>query len=227
MQIENDNVNLDDYLKPTKMCDSDNPIIIQKAHELTDSASTDKEKAKAIFYFIRDEIEFNMDPFFGIASNTLKEAHGFCVGKANLQIALLRAINIPARYHVIHLKKECMNAFLPKWVLKLFPPVIDHHPIGQCYLNGKWILCDATFDKNLVEGAKNKGYLEQKFFSPIDWDGENDLETLNPWKIAEKGNFANIDDLWRDTLKKSYSPKFMMKIILPFANRYLKKVFEK
>ncbi len=224
MTLENENVNLDEYLKSTKMCDSDNPIIIQKAHELTDSASADKEKAIMIFNYIRDEIVFFMDPYFEKASNTLTKAQGFCVGKANLQIALLRAINIPARYHVVHLNKDCMIPFLPKWILKLFPPVIDHHPTCECYLNGKWIACDSTFDKDLIESAKLKGYISEEFFSQIDWDGENDLDTLIPWKVAEEGYFAILDDFWSDTVKRCYSPKFMMKIVLPFGNKYLKSV---
>ncbi|GAH95260.1 unnamed protein product, partial [marine sediment metagenome] len=36
------------------------------------------------------------------ASVTLKIRNGFCVTKSNLQVALLRAINIPARYHLAY-----------------------------------------------------------------------------------------------------------------------------
>ena len=224
MESKTENVNLADYLKPTKMCDSDNQIVIQKAQILTKNASTDKEKAKAIFYFIRDEIEFYMDPFFGTASNTLKKGGGFCVPKANLQIALLRVINIPARYHIVHLKAECTNPLFPKWIIKNFPPIIDHHSTCECYLNGKWIACDATLDKELIECAKTKGLYDQESFSQIDWDGENDLEIFNPWKVDEVGYFANLDDFWRDTIKRCYSPKFMMKMFLPFGNKSIKSI---
>ena len=86
MKSKTENVNLDDYLKPTKMCDSDNQIVIQKAQALTEIASTDKEKAKAIFYFIRDEIEFYMSPYFGTASNTLKQGNIKCFPNKSLEI---------------------------------------------------------------------------------------------------------------------------------------------
>ncbi len=217
-------VNLDDYLKSSKMCDSDNPIIIQKAQNLTNEVSSDKEKAIAIFNYIRDDVEFFMDPYFETASNTLKAVKGFCASKANLQVALLRAVNIPARYHIFHVKKELMKPFMPNWLLKFFPDNIDHHPTCECYLNEKWIACDATFDKKLIEGAKKKENLNQEAFPQIDWDGENNLNTLYPWKVAEEGYFASLDEFWRATIKRCYSPKFMMKILLPFGNKYMKKV---
>jgi len=224
MESKTENVNLDDYLKPTKMCDSDNQIVIRKAQVLTGSAPTEKEKAKAIFYFIRDEIEFLIDPYFKTASNTLKKAHGFCVSKSNLQIALLRAINIPARYHIVHLNADCTKPLFPNWIVKNSPPIIDHHPICECYLNGKWIACDTTLDKDLIEGVIAKGLYDKEFFPRIDWDGENDLEIFNPWKVADVGYFTNLDDFWSDTIKRCYSPKFIMKIILPFENKSIKSI---
>ena len=58
MGFINKNFNLADCLKPTKMCDSAHPFIIQKAQSLTKMVDTNEEKAKAIFYYIRDSIEF-------------------------------------------------------------------------------------------------------------------------------------------------------------------------
>ena len=222
MELKNENVNIDEFLKPTNMCDFDNPIIIQKAHNLTDNSSTDKEKAIAIFNYIRDEILFFFDPYFKTASNTLKKGGGFCMSKANLQVALLRAINIPARYHIVHLKADCTNPLFPKWYVKNSPPIIDHHSTCECYLNGKWIACDAALDKDLIKGAKAKGLYDQESFPQIDWDGENDLEIFNPWKVAEVGYFSNLDDFWSDTIKRCYSPKFITKIFLPFGNKSIK-----
>ncbi len=215
---------LEDYLKPTKMCDSNTPDIISKAGNLTKMALTDKEKAMAIFDYVRDEIDFIMDPYFQTASNTLKKGIGFCVGKSNLQIAMLRAIKIPARYHIVHLDKECLDPFLLAWVSKQFPPIIDHHPICECYLNGKWVACDTTFDKAFIEGAKKQGYLDPELFSQLDWDGENDLNIFKQWSVAEVGYFANLDEFWQDTIKRCYSPKFMIKFALFFANKHLRSI---
>lgn len=124
---------------------------------MTNEVSSDKEKAIAIFNYIRDDVEFFIDPYFETASNTLKAVKGFCASKANLQVALLRAVNIPARYHIFHVKKELMEPFLPKWLLKFFPDIIDHHPTCECYLNGEWIACEATqatFKKYLGFGVR-------------------------------------------------------------------------
>jgi hypothetical protein len=224
MGFINKNVNLADCLKPTKMCDSAHPFIVQKAQSLTKMADTDKEKAKAIFYYIRDSIEFFMDPFFSTASDTLRNVRGFCVSKSNLQVAMLRAINIPAIYHVVHLKIGSIAPFFPKWIIRSFPSVIDHHPICECFIDDKWIACDTILDKSLIDTAKMNGYLDQANFPEIDWDGENGLEIFNPWKVGEEGYFANLDSFWKDTLKRRYSPQFLIKFAIYFGNKNLKSV---
>jgi len=224
MGFINENINLEDCLKPTTMCDASHPTIILKAQRLTNNTSSEKEKAMLIFTYIRDEIEFFMDPYFETASNTLKTTQGFCVSKSNLQIAMLRAIKIPALYHVVHLKRECIDPFFQKWIIRRFPSLVDHHPICECFLDGKWIACDTTLDKRLIESAKIKGLLDIAWFSQIDWDGRNDLEIFNPWKVAEEGYFANLDDFWRVTIKRRYWPKFLIEFAMNFVNKNLKAV---
>jgi transglutaminase-like putative cysteine protease len=51
--------NLDKYLKPTAVIDWDNKAVKWKARELTQELQTDREKAVALFYFVRDGIKHN------------------------------------------------------------------------------------------------------------------------------------------------------------------------
>lgn len=208
------------------MCDSDNPFIIKKALTITESETNDKEKAIRIFYFVRDEIKFQINPYFSTASNTLNYRHGFCVSKSNLQIAMLRVLNIPARYHVVHLQSSCLNPFFPDWIANNFPEIIDHHPICECFLNDTWVACDATLDKDLIIGAKGKGYLDQDVFSEIDWDGESNLKIFDPWKVSDVGFFSNLDRFWGETIQRRYSTKLLVNILGSFGARHLDSIRE-
>ena len=74
---------MDKYLKPTVMCDCDNPEIVDKAKEIIKDAETPKEAALKIFYFMRDEIPYGVDMLYPVkASETLKIKYGVCATKS-------------------------------------------------------------------------------------------------------------------------------------------------
>jgi transglutaminase-like putative cysteine protease len=213
-----------EYLIPTTLCDCNNPLIVEKAKNLTEGLLDDVEKAKKIFYYIRDEFPYRVDPYFKTASNTLKQKYGFCVSKANLQIAFLRSLGIPARYHICHLKTECIEPFFPEKLIEKGSDIIDHHGYCECFLNDQWVACDATIDKGLIDGAKEKGILGDDVYSKIDWDGKSNLEIFTPWKIKEVGSFSDIDKFWIETLDKHYRPKILMKLGYNMAFKYSEKI---
>ena len=86
---------LEKHLASTYTIDCAEPSIKKKAAELTKGRQTEIDKAKAVFYFVRDQIKYN--PKGGIApleqykaSATLKRGDGYCVQKAVLLAALAR-----------------------------------------------------------------------------------------------------------------------------------------
>ncbi|TET12664.1 MAG: transglutaminase domain-containing protein, partial [Dehalococcoidia bacterium] len=90
------------YLKPTNVIDCDTESIGEKARLVTEGLESDREKAVALYYFVRDQIKQN--PYAPCqfledykASSTLERGHGFCQHKAVLLVALARAAGIPAR----------------------------------------------------------------------------------------------------------------------------------
>lgn len=192
---------MEDYLKPTEFCDCNNPEIIAKAKELTKDANSPKEAAINIFHFVRDKIIF-MVCEGSKASETLKIGFGDCGTKTNLQVALLRAVNIPARFHLASLTKECLKGIVSESAYKLSPDVITDHPWCECYLSKKWISCDTLFDKALVEGIYENGIYTKQELPTIDWDGENDLNTVTTWMIEDKGTVPSIDDLFIEDQKE-------------------------
>ncbi len=141
------------YLKPTKAIDSDNEAIIKKAKELTSHSHSDRDKAVALFYFVRDSIYYNpymISTFFEdfIASTTLARGKGYCVQKAVLLAALARAAGIPSRLVFAKIK----NHRLPQeFFAKTGINVLLSHGYTQLYLNEKWVNVSPTFNKELCE----------------------------------------------------------------------------
>jgi transglutaminase-like putative cysteine protease len=115
---------MDEFLSSSELCDFKNPIIIEKAKNITDGAGIPREAAEKIFLFVRDEVLFGLDNFDVKASETLSRGYGQCVNKANLQVALLRSIDIPARYHRVVLSRDCLKGVVPNITFNSIPEKI-------------------------------------------------------------------------------------------------------
>jgi len=188
---------LTEYIEQTEFCDCRNDLIIKKSNELIGQTSIPKDAAIKIFNFVRDEIPFDAHRADERASETLQRGSGFCVTKSNLQIALLRAIGIPARYHHVHLKKEILTGVIPDAVVNLVPDVITYHPWCECYLNDKWISCEALYPKELIADLRQGDFITFEQIPSIDWDGETDLILCTPWIIRDLGVTQNMDNVFR------------------------------
>jgi len=154
------------YLTATEILDSDNYTIINKAEEITEPFKSDREKAIALFYFVRDQIKYNAFlprflPEHFKASNTLERKTGFCVQKAALLVALSRAVKIPSRLRFAILK----NHLLPDSFANILKgKELPDHGFAELYLDGKWVKANASFD---IETCKD-------FILPVEFDGRND-----------------------------------------------------
>ncbi|MFX1327279.1 MAG: transglutaminase family protein [Promethearchaeota archaeon] len=213
---------MEDYLKATKFCDCDNQEIIAKAKELTKNDKTPKEMTLSIFNFVRDQITFIMCET-DKASETLKKGFGQCSTKTNLQVALLRVVNIPARYHIASLLKECLKGIVSESLYKLFPDEISHHLWCECYLSDRWIACDTLFDVALAEGIYKKSIHTKEDIPTIDWDGEHDLNTMTKWMIEDKGTLPSLDDLFIEAQRESDEvpiEKDQLEMIVNQSNKY-------
>lgn len=141
------------YLKPTSIIDCSNEAIIGKAFQLTSRFTSDSEKAVSLFYFVRDNIHYNVymiSTFFEdfIASKVLIRGKGYCVQKAVLLAALARAAGIPSRLVFAKIKNHKMpKELMEQTGIRFFPS----HGYTQLYINDKWINLTPAFDKWLCE----------------------------------------------------------------------------
>ena len=159
---------LDKYLKPTAAIDWDNKAVERKARELTRGLKTDREKAIALYYFVRDEIKHNpyapgLAPEEFKASLILQRGNGYCQHKALLLVALARAAGIPARPGYADVRDHMLS---PKFRAMIGGDnLLIQHGYAELYIDGKWIHASPAYDL----GTCNK-----MGFVPVEFDGIHD-----------------------------------------------------
>jgi len=161
------NVQMERYLQPTPVIDCNHPSILDKSIDLIKGHEDISEKAKSLFYFVRDEIKYNIYvskslPEHFQASNTLSRREGYCVQKAVLLVALARAAGIPAGLGFARLRNNLLPEKTAKW---LGTNILPFHGYAELYLNGKWVKVTPAFDLRMCEKHR---------IIPVEFDGKND-----------------------------------------------------
>jgi len=161
---------MDKYLRCTEFIDFDEISVKEKAEALTRGLQTEREKAVALYYFVRDGIRHNAyapphDPGRYKASVTLEAGNGFCQQKSVLLVALARAVGIPSRLGFIDVNDYQLAESARKIVggINLLP----FHGYAELFVNGKWVHVSPCFD---LETCRRKRFV------PVDFDGLNDAK---------------------------------------------------
>lgn len=186
------------YLETTEFCNADEPRIRRLAAELTRDSTGDADKAIALFRFVRDSVRYRLGLYAENASDTLASGRGSCSNKANLLVALLRAAGLPAGYHVIQVKTKEYFGPLCSPVFHPFLSEKSLHVFCSVYLDGRWLKCDPSDDRELSEGTEHLNPQSRK----VDFDGAGDaLLNLTPEHIiADDGvRYDSIDGVFRKT----------------------------
>ncbi len=192
---------MEKYLECTYTIDCEEKSVKEKAKALTAGQGTTVEKAKALFYFVRDQITYNpYVPIFTLednkASTTLSRGEGYCVQKAILLAALARAVGIPARLGFADIR----NYILPKKMAEIMKGdnLFIYHGYVQLYLDGKWFKATPAFDLGMCQ--------EQRII-PVDFDGKRDAQ-FHPYNKDGKFHIEYVrehgyyDDLpWEELMK--------------------------
>ena len=156
------------FLNPTAIIDSDHPKVQALAASLTQSSGKDLvEHAKALFYWVRDEIRY--DPYVPFyrpehyrASLVIEQGRSFCTPKASLLCALGRACGIPSRVGFATVRNHlATQELIEKQGCDLFP----WHGFVEFFLNDQWIKATPTFNVELCHKFNVR---------PLEFDGQND-----------------------------------------------------
>lgn len=154
------------FLKATPLLDFHHPDMQEYVSEFL-LLETAVEKAIQLYLkvrdgFLYDPYHLDLRPPALTASKILKNKRAWCVEKAIVCCAGLRALGIPARlgYGIVR-----NHVGVEKLLLYLRKDEIVFHGYVEAFLNGKWVKCTPAFDRRIcrISGVE-----------PLDWNGKDD-----------------------------------------------------
>jgi transglutaminase-like putative cysteine protease len=181
-------------LAATEFVDSDSPAIRAFVRDRCAGAATPVERAIALFYVVRDEVEYRMMTRLGlaregfVASATLARRNGFCIEKAVLLAAACRAAGIPALLRFADVRNHLAT---PELTAHMGTDVFIYHGLVEMRLGDRWVKATPAFDRAMCarHGVR-----------PIDFDGRRDAvfhefdlrENRHMEYVSERGVFAEL-----------------------------------
>lgn len=197
-----------EYLEETAFLNFKDPLFDAFTASI-DPAKSPKEIAVDLYFLVRDG--FMYDPYhLDLRYESLKATHvigkrrAWCVEKSTLLAACARKFNIPSRlgYAVVtnHIGVEKLVSYLRR-------NEIVFHGYTELFIDGKWIKCTPSFDKNICRMMD---------VEPLDWDAETD-SMFQEYKKGEKymeyihfyGEFSDVPiELMNAEMKKYYPHLF-------------------
>lgn len=165
---------------------------------LIEDVDQDNVKLERIFYFVRDDIEFNwVYPQDIPPEKVLNNGYGVCMQKANLFAAMVESAGFETRFHFVFVRKQALEDFLPafayeKW-LDPFP-----HTVVEVKLGGHWVSFDPSFDKDLHDLCVSKDlnfgkYPEIRSLLSIDFSVEGVKGAQQFWEVEDREGFYGTD----------------------------------
>ncbi|MBA3773335.1 MAG: transglutaminase domain-containing protein [Ramlibacter sp.] len=139
------------WLGSTLLLDLEDPKLRLRAHALTQLCKTEREKALAIYGFVK-RIPFSKALKFRLrtARRVIDAGRGDAVDKATVLIALLRACDIPARMRYINLRGKILRG-LTSGIASAA------RPVAEIWLNGGWMRTDTyIFDAAYMAAARQR-----------------------------------------------------------------------
>jgi len=163
---------LEGFLCPTSLCDSQHAAVVAKADSLHREAASTRHLAVLVFEFVRDSVRHEWVSSAQPASTTLQTRRGDCWPKSILQVALLRASGIPSRFRWFEYRKSAFRELVPTFVYQRLADPFPFHSVAEIYLEGRWLLADATFDRQLSPERAQ------------DWNGDGHRLVFEPYEIT-------------------------------------------
>lgn len=161
------------YLTPTDSVQSTAEVIIKLAHEITNGITDNYKKALAIHDWVCVNIWYDWDAVGGAkkidsdALGVLNNRKAICVGYSNLMAALLQAEGIPVKLVNGYGRITTLTG---DWTQKQLSGEETNHFWNEVYVNGRWVIIDATWDSgnDFREGRKSssEGLYFSRYFDP-------------------------------------------------------------
>lgn len=127
------------YLAETNILDFSDPAIQKLVSQFDSKHLNEYEKIGIAYQYVKDDIQFGYNKSDAIsASEVLKDGYGQCNTKGNLLMALLRAMDIPCRFHGFTIERSLQKGAIPNYLFWLAPEYIIHSWV-EVYFDNRWI----------------------------------------------------------------------------------------
>lgn len=148
------------FTSSTNYCDINAAEVVSardaafKAANVT-AASTDRQKAVAIFNYARDNWTWeNYNNTKRGAAGTIRDKAGNCCDLSHAIVAMSRLSGIPARY--FHAQCKYSSGYIG-------------HVISQLFVDGEWHMADASNDSNSFGAVAFTGYYNDELIEELEW----------------------------------------------------------
>ena len=182
------------HLEATFFLDHDHASVRDFTQHVIAGASSPRERASLLFAAVRDQIWYDPysvseDPEHYRASHVLQTGRAYCVPKAVLLAAVLRAAGIPTRLGFAdvrnHLQTDTLRAVMGGTDLFVY------HGYCSAYIDGRWLKATPAFNVELCERFG---------VPPVDFDGQGDAlmhaftsdGTRHMEYVRDHGNFDDL-----------------------------------
>lgn len=149
--------------KPSFLCESDSSEILNLANSVVKNKSG-RAAVKLLFEWVRDNVDYGVANVVG-AKGVLKRTpmKAVCIDKANLIIALCRALGYPAKYVALSCKLKSKEDL----------PVMPHM-YAEVFFDRRWHKIDPNFGNNT-----------RHFIEPSEFD------KIKNWQLVGKESKLN------------------------------------
>lgn len=142
------------YLQATTFLNHDDPAVTRFVQSTLHDVDSPVDKAVKLFYAVRDGIRYDpyclrMTPRHFKASSVLAAGRGFCISKAVLLAAAVRAAGIPAAIGL----SDVVNHFSTPKLKEAMGSheVFLHHGYVTMYMDGRWVKAVPAFNRELCD----------------------------------------------------------------------------
>lgn len=185
----------EDCLASMTYVDSAHPEVSSFAERVCRAAgaTTDRERAVALFLAVRDGIRYDPYAVGGDAdsyraSRVLHQEAAYCIPKSVLLSAACRAVGIPSRLAFADVRNHLQSAKLRE---RMGTDVFAFHGYSELWLDGRWLKVSSAFNRELCDRFGTR-VLEfdgehDALMHPFDREGNRHMEY-----VRERGSFADL-----------------------------------